>query len=101
MQGALRSAFLAKSGLSKEGFIATGAVIASVIDISRLSVYTPKLLATEGSIDYGVVGAAVLFAFAGAYLGNKYLKKMTMSSIQRIVAVMLFLIALGLITGWL
>ena len=101
MQGALRSAFLAKSGLSKEGFIATGAVIASVIDISRLSVYTPKLLATEGSIDYGVVGAAVLFAFAGAYLGNKYLKKMTMSSIQPIVAVMLFLIALGLITGWL
>lgn len=100
MQGALRSAFLAKSGLSKEGFIATGAVIASVIDLSRLSVYTPRLLAADG-IDYGVVGAAVLFAFAGAYLGNKYLKKMTMGNIQRIVAVMLFLIALGLITGWL
>ena len=99
MQGALRSAFLAKSGLTKEGFIATGAVIASLIDISRIGVYGPSLLATEGRFDYGVVGAAVLSAFAGAYLGNKYLKKMTMTGIQRIVAVLLFLIAIGLITG--
>ncbi len=29
MQGAMRSAFLAKSGLGKEAFIATGAVIAA------------------------------------------------------------------------
>ena len=99
MQGALRSAFLAKSGLTKEGYIATGAVIASVIDISRISVYAPKLLVAESRFDYAVVGAAVLSAFAGAYLGNKYLKKMTMGSIQRIVAIMLFLIAIGLMAG--
>jgi uncharacterized protein len=39
MQGALRSAFLVKSGLSKEAYIATGAAVAFVIDIARLSVY--------------------------------------------------------------
>jgi uncharacterized protein len=99
MQGALRSAFLAKSGLTKEGFIATGAVIASLIDISRIGVYVPSLLAAKYRFEYGVVGAAVLAAFAGAYLGNKYLKKMTMLSIQRIVAILLFLIAIGLIMG--
>jgi uncharacterized protein len=99
MQGALRSAFLAKSGLTKEGYIATGAVLASLIDISRLGVYGPSLLAQQGRLDYGVVGAAVLAAFAGAYLGNRYLRKITMTSIQRIVAILLFLIAIGLITG--
>jgi uncharacterized membrane protein YfcA len=38
-QGALRSLFLLRVGLSKEGFIATGIAAAIVIDISRLSAY--------------------------------------------------------------
>ncbi|WP_236937460.1 sulfite exporter TauE/SafE family protein [Flavobacterium columnare] len=36
-QGALRSAFLIRAGLTKESFIATGVVIACLIDISRIS----------------------------------------------------------------
>ncbi len=36
-QGALRSMFLLRAGLSKEGFIATGIAAATLIDISRLS----------------------------------------------------------------
>jgi hypothetical protein len=32
-------------------------------------------------------------------LGNSYLKKMTMPGIQRTVAVMLFVVALGLVSG--
>src|SRR5262245_4915249 len=38
-QGALRSAFLIRSGLSKEAFIATGVVVACMVDVSRLAVY--------------------------------------------------------------
>ena len=49
MQGALRSAFLAKSGLSKEQFVATGAMIAFLIDISRLLVYVPAFVAARAS----------------------------------------------------
>ena len=45
MQGALRSAFLARAGLSKEAFVATGVVIACLIDVSRLGVYSRSLLA--------------------------------------------------------
>src|SRR5688572_599321 len=41
-QGALRSAFLIKSDLNKEAFIATGVVIACIVDFSRLGVYLTR-----------------------------------------------------------
>jgi uncharacterized membrane protein YfcA len=99
MQGALRSAFLARAGLSKEAFVATGVVIACLIDISRLSVYAQTFFSETTPLDHVVLVAAVLSAFAGAVLGNRYLKKMTMKLMQRIVAVMLVGVALALISG--
>lgn len=99
MQGALRSAFLARSGLSKEAFIATGVVIACLIDFSRLAIYAAAMPRLAAPFDYGLLTAAVLAAFAGALLGNRYLRKMTMPGIQRIVAGMLLLVALGLVSG--
>ncbi len=99
MQGALRSAFLARAGLTKEAFIATGVIIACFIDLSRIAVYSTALVRESASFDYGLLAAAVLAAFAGAALGNSYLGKMTMPGIQRIVAVMLFFVALGLVSG--
>ena len=99
MQGALRSAFLSRAGLSKEAFIATGVVIACLIDFSRLAIYSNALADASARLNYGLLAAAVLSAFLGAYLGNHHLKKMTMPGIQRIVAAMLFVVALGLISG--
>jgi uncharacterized membrane protein YfcA len=99
MQGALRSAFLSRAGLSKEAFIATGVVIASLIDISRLVIYSSTLSRESTQFNYGLLAAAVLAAFLGAVLGNNYLKKMTMPGVQRVVAVMLFVVALGLVSG--
>ena len=99
MQGALRTAFLARSGLTKEAFIGTGVVVASLIDLSRLTIYSTSLVQESTRFDFGLLSAAVLAAFLGAALGNRYLKMMTMRGIQRIVAVMLFVVALGLITG--
>ncbi len=99
MQGAMRSAFLARAGLSKEAYIATGAVIATLIDVSRIGVYFPNFLTQSENLDYVLVGAAVFSAFAGAYLGNRFLKKITMRFVQRIVAILLFLISLGLMSG--
>ena len=99
MQGALRSAFLSRAGLSKEAFIATGVVIACLIDFSRLAIYSTSLVRESAHFNHSVLVAAVLAAFAGAVLGNRYLKKMTMPGIQRIVAVMLVAVALGLISG--
>jgi uncharacterized membrane protein YfcA len=99
MQGALRSAFLSRAGLSKEAFIATGVVIACLIDLSRLAIYSASLVRESEHFNYSLLIAAILAAFAGAALGNRYLKKMTMPGIQRIVAVMLFAVAIGLISG--
>lgn len=99
MQGALRSAFLAKSGLTKEQYVATGAVIAFLIDISRLSVYVPAFLAARTSLDYPILSAAVAAALIGALVGNRHLRSVTMKGIQTTVAIMLFAVALGLISG--
>ena len=99
MQGALRSAFLAKSGLSKEQFVATGAVVAFMIDVSRLSVYVPAFLAARNALDYPILAATVLAALIGAVVGNRYLKSVTMKGIQSMAALMLFAVALGLISG--
>jgi uncharacterized protein len=99
MQGALRSAFLAKSGLSKEQFVASGAAVAFMIDISRLSVYVPAFLSERATLDYPVLAAAVVAALVGAIVGNRYLKSVTMRGIQSVVAIMLFAVAIGLISG--
>lgn len=101
MQGALRSAFLARAGLGNEAFIATGVVIACLVDLSRLAIYSTSLTRELTPSNYGVLIAAASAAFAGAALGNLYLRKMTMPGIRRIVAAMLLVVALGLVTGWL
>ena len=98
MQGALRSAFLTRAGLTRETFIGTGVVIACLIDFSRLGVYWRSLRRAE-NLNYGLLVAAVAAAFIGAVLGNYQLKKITMPAIQRVVAVMLFVVAMGLISG--
>ena len=99
MQGALRSAFLVRAGLSKEAFIGTGVVVACLVDVSRLALYSGSIFGGAANLDYVLLTAAVLAAFMGAFLGNRYLKKMTMRGIQWVVAVMLFAVAIGLATG--
>jgi uncharacterized protein len=99
MQGALRSAFLLRLGLKKEAFIATGVIIACLIDITRLSVYFQALRTQAAHFNYLTLGAAVGAACVGALLGQRFLHKITIQSVQRIVAVMLFATALGLLTG--
>lgn len=93
-QGALRSAFLIKSGLSKEQFIATGVAIACLVDISRLSVYGQNIIKIHQNLDWSLVVYATISAFIGAYLGNRILKKVTVDSIQTIVAVLLIIFAI-------
>lgn len=99
MQGALRSAFLVRAGLSKEAFIGTGVAIAALIDISRIGVYSADLKNQANELDYLLLAAAVLSAFAGAFLGNRHLTKLTMHHVQRIVAGLLFAAGFCLVFG--
>ncbi len=98
-QGALRSAFLIRAGLSKESFIATGIVIACMIDISRLSVYIENISKLPENLDWWLVFTATFSAFVGAYFGNKILKKVTIEAIQVFVAVALLVFAVFLGLG--
>jgi hypothetical protein len=99
IQGAIRSAFLIKSGLSKEAYIATGVVIACLVDFTRLSVYASRFTSANLHENLTLLISATLAAISGAYLGKKLLKKVTLRSIQLLVAIMLILISLALGTG--
>jgi len=85
--------------LSKEAFIATGVVIACLIDTSRLIVYSDRIFRDYETFNYKLVIIATLAAFAGAYIGNSLIKKITIKTLQNIVAVTLFLFALSLGMG--
>lgn len=103
-QGALRSAVLIRCGLEKEAFIATGVVCAVVVDCFRLTAYGVTFFSRhfESVIDAGggwLVGAATLAAFIGAFAGKHLMQKVTLLTVQRIVGVMLILLAIGLGTG--
>jgi uncharacterized protein len=96
MQGALRSAFLIKSGLSKESYIATGVVIALVVDVSRISVYVGNFASSGLNQNLILVIAATLSAIVGAFYANKILHKVTFKSVQKIVALMLIILSFAL-----
>jgi uncharacterized membrane protein YfcA len=98
-QGALRSAFLTKVGLSKEAFIATGVIIACMIDVSRMSVYFTNISKVKDSLNFNLIFMATLAAFVGVYSGNKLVKKITINTIQKIVAIMIIVFAIGLGLG--
>jgi uncharacterized membrane protein YfcA len=98
LQGALRSAFLIRAGLAKEAYVATGVVIACLIDIGRIGVYA-RSLSHDVSLDAGTLAPAVAAAFAGSWLGNRFLRKTTLRGVQRLVGVMLAIFAAGLVLG--
>lgn len=103
-QGALRSAFLSKSGLTREGFIGTSVLTAIMVDLSRLLVYGVTFFNSKTDLFNepkmkGILLAGILAAFAGSFIGTRLIKKITMRHIQIIVGVMLLLLALALGSG--
>ncbi len=98
-QGALRSMFLIKSNLGKEQFIATGVAIACLVDITRISMYSEKIVLLDSTENLLMIMAALFPALLGAILGKKLLKKVTLEIIHKYVAWMLILISIGIITG--
>ncbi len=98
-QGAFRSAFLVKSGLNKEAFIATSNAIALVIDIARLSVYATGLKFEFIGESYGIVIASTFAAFAGTIFGNQLLKKTSLNFLKILVGLFLAIMGILIILG--
>lgn len=97
-QGALRSAFLAKVGISPQAFVGTNAVIGLLVDLVRISAYAAILFgeglsAVARSREGALVAVAALAAFAGVIIGKRVLHKITMAVVQRITGALLLVIA--------
>ncbi len=98
-QGAFRSAFLLGAGLNKEAFIATGVVLACLVDASRLMVYAGLAGSHLLTGNLGLLITASLSAFLGVYLGGRLLKKITIATVRLMVGSMLLLLGAGLCLG--
>jgi uncharacterized membrane protein YfcA len=103
-QGALRSAFLAKAGLTTSAFVGTNAVIGLMVDLVRIGTYGAVLLGGSlGALAHSREGSLVLTgtlaAFTGVIIGARLLHKVTMPAVQRLTGVMLLVIAVLLGLG--
>jgi uncharacterized membrane protein YfcA len=79
--------------------VATGVMLAVMVDMSRMLVYGWDIAGRQQEIEWPLVTAASLSAFAGAYFGKKLLRKITIKSIQAVVSLLLILVSLGLASG--
>lgn len=93
-QGALRTLFLNKIGLSKESFIASGVAIAFLIDLSRITIYFTDIEKLNESLDYILIGISTFAGFIGVYLGNTLLKKVTILELQKLIAFLIVVFSL-------
>jgi len=75
-------------------------VVSIFVDFTRLTVYATRFTKAGLSDNLTLVIAATLAAIAGAYIGNKLLKKVTLRFLQVIVAVMLLLLSVVLGAGF-
>lgn len=98
-QGAFRSAFLLHAGLDARQFIATNAVIASLVDVTRLAVYGLNLSLLMAQVEISLIAAATVAAFAGVLAGRVGVRKVTIGMIQKLVAVMLLSLGALLAAG--
>ena len=105
-QGALRSAFLAKAGLSTEAFVGTNAAIGFLVDVVRTAVYAAAFWLAGaanplGRGEWPLVVTGCLAAFTGVLLGSRYLHQVTMRAVQTLAGTLLVALGAALAAGWL
>lgn len=90
MGGAIRSSFLVAFNLPKEVYVATSAMIAVVIDLTRIPTYI-FTRAVEWSSDFVLIPLLVLSAYIGVRIGKVLLSKINQETFRRLVSVALLL----------
>jgi hypothetical protein len=101
-QGALRSVFLLKTGLSKNAFVATGIVSAVLVDACRLIIYGPGILSAPLTNSQELVIPIIVgtvCALCGSLTGKQFFQKITIKIIRVIVAATMMLIKRVLLVG--
>ena len=85
-QGALRAMFLQRRLPDKSAYAATAALLALVVDLSRLPIY----LYSDGEAlaeFLPLVAGSVLSAIVGVHLGKRWLKKWKKSFISTMITI--------------
>ena len=98
-QGALRSAFLIKYKLEKEVFIATGIVIALIIDIVRTSVYFTEYEFSDLESAWYLIVISLVSALVGAITGKFFLKKIKINTLTITVSLAMIIFGICLASG--
>jgi uncharacterized membrane protein YfcA len=105
-QGALRSAFLVKTGVSTQAFIGTNAVIGFMVDMARIIGYVGIYFFAATSLPisadhWPLILSGVVAAFAGVMIGKRWMHKVTMKTVQWVTGFLLlgiaFLLGAGII----
>jgi len=97
--GAVRSACLLAWRLPTEAYLGTSAAIALVVDATRVPVYLAGGLLRPDLVP--VLAALVAVAFAGAWTGQRIVRRLHAETIRRLVLVLLALMGVKLVAdGW-
>lgn len=98
-QGALRTLFLSKLKLDKFGFISSGIAIALLVDIIRIPIYLSNF--DQNSLNNGIELSvtAICAALVGAVIGKKFLSKIKIKFIYRMVSFFLIFFSLAFSFG--
>ncbi|ODS33178.1 MAG: hypothetical protein SCARUB_01656 [Candidatus Scalindua rubra] len=97
-QGAIRSAYLLNYDISKETFIATGTMIACLVDASRIPLYMihyKQLLFDE----WKTLAIVTSIAFLGTIIGKRLLKRVSLGNFKKVVAVMVVILGILLVSS--
>lgn len=99
-QGAIRSAYLLNYDITKEVFVATAALIASVVDITRIPIYMYHNKEDLVSNAWLIL-LTVASAFVGTLAGKQLIKRVSLKAFKLYVSSAVlsigFLLALGVI----
>ena len=93
--GAIRSMFLISTSIEREVYIATSAAIATMVDISRISVYL-----AEGDLDseyYWYVLPLVAIAFLGTRVGIRIMHRLPGLMLKQAVLALLVVVGMKMI----
>lgn len=94
--GAVRGAFLVSFNLAKETYVATSAMIATVIDLTRVPTYIVTKLAQDASV-YILIPFLIVSAYFGVRTGRVLLTRIDQDTFRRIVAVALLLVGMKIL----
>ena len=94
-QGAIRTAFLLRLGLDKKVFIATGVMIACMVDVARISLYSRFDELKSDNTNYVLLATCVASAWVGAFFGNRLFTKTSITFFKWFVG--LFMMGMGVL----